>query len=233
MNSKYAQCAFCPVKDGEKACQIPEGKGPDFCPTLHSRPLLERSLARLSDPGLGNFARQASIQEAECYSGRAKSPFTVHPVKPRLEEIIEFSRRSGYRRLGLAFCEGLKREAKTTALILSRAGFEVVSVMCCVGGIPKERLGLTEDQKIRRDSFEPMCNPLAQAEILNEADTEFNILLGLCVGHDSLFLKQSKAYCTVFAVKDRVLGHNPLALIYTAESYYRRFLDPREGEENR
>ena len=66
-----------------------------------------------------------------------------------------------------------------------------------------------------------MCNPIAQALILNEAQTEFNVVLGLCVGHDSLFLKYAEAPCTMLAVKDRLLGHNPLAAIYTIESYYR------------
>jgi len=72
-----------------------------------------------------------------------------------------------------------------------------------------------------------MCNPISQAEVLNAADTDFNILLGLCVGHDSLFLKYSKALVTVFAVKDRVLGHNPLGAIYNYDSYYERFKQDR------
>ena len=54
--------------------------------------------------------------------------------------------------------------------------------------------------------------------------TQLNILLGLCVGHDSLFIKYSEAPVTVFAVKDRVLGHNPIAAIYTANSYYNKKL---------
>ncbi len=32
-----------------------------------------------------------------------------------------------------------------------------------------------------------MYSPIVQAEILNEAGTHFNILLGLRVGHDALF----------------------------------------------
>ena len=70
---------------------------------------------------------------------------------------------------------------------------------------------------------ETMCNPMAQAGICNDAETDFNMMMGLCVGHDSLFLKNSRAYTTVFAVKDRLLGHNPLALVYTSKSYYTRF----------
>jgi len=51
----------------------------------------------------------------------------------------------------------------------------------------------------------------------NDEQTEFNIVMGLCVGHDSLFLKYSNAPCTVLAAKDRLLGHNPLAAIYTVD----------------
>ena len=60
----------------------------------------------------------------------------------------------------------------------------------------------------------------------NEAKTDLNILLGLCVGHDSLFIKYSEAPITIFAVKDRVLAHNPLGAIYQAESYYKDKLFP-------
>ncbi len=69
-----------------------------------------------------------------------------------------------------------------------------------------------------------MCNPIAQAEFLNKENTEFNIVLGLCVGHDTLFFKYSKAPVTVLAVKDRVLAHNPLGAIYQSESYYKNKL---------
>ena len=66
-----------------------------------------------------------------------------------------------------------------------------------------------------------MCNPILQAMVLNDGKTDLNVLLGLCVGHDSLFFKYAEAPCTVLAVKDRLLGHNPLAAIYTSDSYYR------------
>jgi uncharacterized metal-binding protein len=66
-----------------------------------------------------------------------------------------------------------------------------------------------------------MCNPVLQAMVLNKGKTEFNVLLGLCVGHDSLFFKYAEAPCTVLAVKDRLLGHNPLAAIYNLDHYYR------------
>jgi uncharacterized metal-binding protein len=55
--------------------------------------------------------------------------------------------------------------------------------------------------------FKPMCNPIAQVFLFNEGKTEFNAIVGLYVGHESLFLKYAQARCAVFAVMDRLLGH--------------------------
>jgi uncharacterized metal-binding protein len=107
---------------------------------------------------------------------------------------------------------------------LEAQGFEVVSVICKVGRTPKENIGIRGEEKVRIGEFESMCSPIAQAMILNEVKTDFNIMVGLCVGHDSLFLKYSEAYCTVLVAKDRVLGHNPCAALYTAGSFYARML---------
>ena len=126
-----------------------------------------------------------------------------------------------YTKLGLAFCMGLRKEAGVVEKILTVNGFEVVSGVCKMGREPKETLGIRDDQKVNVGCFEAMCNPIAQAYVMNGEKTEFNIMMGLCVGHDSLFLKYAEAPCTVFAVKDRLLGHNPLAAVYTIDSYYR------------
>ncbi len=42
------------------------------------------------------------------------------------------------------------------------------------------------------------------------------------MGHDSLFIKYANAYTTILVVKDRVLGHNPVEALYTADGYYQR-----------
>ena len=115
-------------------------------------------------------------------------------------------------------------EAGLLVPILENRGFEVISVCCKCGSVPKEELGLKDEEKVFPGRFEAMCHPIAQAEILNEADTDFNIMLCLCVGHDSLFLKYSKALCTVLAAKDRLFAHNPLAGLYQSKSYHRRVL---------
>ena len=170
------------------------------------------------------FARQASIQEGECYSNRHVKPYILHPVKPRIQETCEFAQKMGYKKLGVAFCDGLSKEALSLTKILIAQGFDVISVRCKVGGIPKENIGIKEEEKVLMGEFDPMCNPIAQAMILNEEKTDFNILIGLCVGHDSLLLKYSNAFCTVLVTKDRVLGHNPVAALYTSNCYYARLL---------
>ena len=98
------------------------------------------------------------------------------------------------------------------------------SLSCKNGSVLKEFINISNEEQVRPCTYEPMCNPIGQAKLLNQSGTQLNILLGLCVGHDSLFLKYSEAPVTIFAVKDRVLGHNPLAAIYMAEGYYKKKL---------
>jgi len=224
MEKMMPACAQCSVKD--KMCVKQEGSGPDFCPTKTQDKIVQSALKKYQDPEILRFAHAASVQEAECYVRREEKPFVLRPTKTRVEEVMEFAQRMGYRKLGVAFCNGLAREAGTFARILEQNGFEVVSVNCKVGRVEKEFLGLKDAQKVKVGCPESMCNPISQAEILNEAGTEFNVLLGLCVGHDSLFLKNAKAFTTVLVVKDRVLGHNSVAALYGAHSYFQRLMVP-------
>ena len=105
--------------------------------------------------------------------------------------------------------------------LLRRAGLEVVSVICKTGGVDKERCGIPDEHKLRPGNYEAMCNPIAQAMLLNEQKTQFNIALGLCVGHDSMFYKYSDALVTTLVAKDRVTGHSPAAALYCAEGYFK------------
>ena len=195
-------------------------EGPENCPTRTMQELFESVHAEYEKPDVAEFARQASIQEYECYMNL---PEGMTPRNPRVEEVAQFARKMGYSRLGIAFCAGLREEAGILEEILVRREFEVVSVCCKAGGIPKESIGLTEEQKIGGPgTWETMCNPIAQAKLLNEANTEFNIVVGLCVGHDSLFFKYADAPTTVLIAKDRVFGHNPAAGLYLSKSYYRK-----------
>lgn len=219
-------CALCDVDPPERICVTKEGKGGKGCPTLRSRQALDEANREYEIPEVRDFARKASLQEAECYANRHQKPYIMQPTKTRIVEICEFAKKMGYRRLGLAFCVGLVKEARLVTEILESHGFEVVSVLCKAGRTSKDLIGLEESEKIFQGTDEAMCNPIYQATVLNHEKSQFNVLLGLCVGHDSLFFKYAKAPTTVLAVKDRVTGHNPLAAVYLSESYYRKTRHP-------
>lgn len=152
-----------------------------------------------------------------CISARVEAG--GYGVWPRVREIMEFSRLAGFTKLGLAFCVGLRNEAREVNRILESNGFTVSSVMCKTGSRSKEELGLRDDEKVRPGQFEAMCNPVVQALLLNKEQTDLNVLLGLCVGHDTIFIKHSEAPITVLAVKDRATGHNPLAAVYAGHYF--------------
>jgi uncharacterized metal-binding protein len=198
-------CAEC----ARLACDVGEAERyPLNCPSKDQNE--SEMLAPYREGDDARLARNAALVEAYGYCRLT-----------RLEETMDFARRCGFSRLGLAFCIGLQREAAVVARVLRANGFAVESVVCKNGALPKEELGLAQEDKVSPGEYESMCNPIGQARALGQAQTQLNLLLGLCVGHDSLFVKHSEAPVTVLAVKDRVLGHNPLAAVYLADGYYR------------
>lgn len=204
------RCAMC----GVQACSAEPGtkEYPSFCIVPTEKAVLSRAEeVYLSQDGLREFALAAARTEAAGYC-----------KEPRVEEIMNFARRIDARRLGIASCVGLIREARMLQEILEANGFEVESVCCKVGSIDKEKIGLRDEEKVRPGQYESLCNPVGQAMLLNKASTNLNIVVGLCVGHDSLFFKHSEAPVTVLVAKDRVTGHNPVAALYTSQSYYKR-----------
>lgn len=217
-------CATCPEKLPNMLCMSTSGSSHGGCPTVTRRELLAEANKKYEDPETKTFARQSSIQEALCYANRHERPYVMQPTKTRIVEICEFARRMGYKRLGLVFCAGLKSEAAIVDSIFRKWDFEVVSACCKAGRTSKDFIGVEEQDKVFQGTDEAMCNPIFQAHVVNEEKTDFNIALGLCVGHDSLFFKHATAHVTVLAVKDRVTGHNPLAAIYLHDSYYRRIV---------
>jgi len=204
-------CARCSIHacSEEHPQQMPKN-----CP-MHQHALLSEALEQYQSPENHNFYIKASEIEAIGYGQWV-----------RLRETVELCKSMGYRRIGMAFCRGLRNEAKVIDGLLRRHGFEVVSVICKTGGISKEKAGIPESGKLKPNQFEPMCNPIAQARLLNEQNTQFNIAVGLCVGHDSLFYKYSDALVTTLIAKDRVLAHNPAGAVYCAEGYFKAKLEP-------
>jgi len=210
----------CPVC-GVQACKSAPGekKLPAFCPMdAESEELAAIERKYLDDEDLRKWA---------CESARTESAGYCRMT--RIEEIMDFARRIGATRLGIAHCVGLVSEAKIAYEIFRAHGFEVEAICCKVGSIEKGKVGLKEEEKLHPGQFEALCNPVAQAELLAHAGTQLNVVIGLCVGHDSLFFQHSKAPVTVLVAKDRVLGHNPVAALYTSSSYYKRLKAGKTG----
>ena len=209
-------CRSC-IDCAAGACDGKHGTYPSFCLTAaikdggEAAALCEESLDKyLNDPEDSLIAKASATVEFENYCKMT-----------RVEEICEFAAKIGASRLGIATCVGLLREARTAAEIFRRKGFEVYGAACKVGAIRKTDIGINPEQ----ESLGPhICNPILQAKILNEKKTDLNIVIGLCVGHDSLFYKYSNALCTTLVTKDRVLGHNPVAALYQADGYYSKLL---------
>lgn len=211
------KCPMC----GIQACSRGDlSAAPPFCPAVTSPEVLAAARQVYDDdPETRRLSVASARVEAEGYCRW-----------PRVQEVMAFARRLGARHLGIAHCSGMIREARLLQEMLEANGFQVSGVICKVGSIPKEEVGLTDAEKVRPGGFEALCNPVGQAMLLNAAGTDLNVVVGLCVGHDSLFFQHSDAPVTVLVAKDRVTGHNPVAALYTSQSYYRRLRDPEQLE---
>ncbi len=236
--SDVCKCATCqgkicyPRGNNINAPLPPLNEAPGHCPMRRYPDEIRRATGNYHKANIREFARLASIQEAECYGISADG---MRTEIPRIEEIVQFAKKCNYTKLGLAFCIGLREEARLTTKIFEAKGFQVSSICCKVGRMPKEIIGIKGEEKITGpDMMEPMCNPVVQAKIMNAEEVDLVVLLGLCVGHDTLFFKYCDRPCTVLAVKDRVTGHNPLAAVYMSKSpYYSRLQTPEPKEESR
>lgn len=193
-------------------CNRHESHYPEFCVSQHVSPELAEEAKALY--------HAEEINEKIAYaSASIESDFYCE--KTRLEEVALFAERIGAKKLGIATCVGLIRESRIVARYLREKGFLVFGTGCKVGEVDKAYIGLTQVNPCLGTN---MCNPILQAKVLNREQMDLNIIIGLCVGHDSLFTKYAEAPCTTLVVKDRVLAHNPVGAIYQADSYYKRKL---------
>ena len=195
---------------------------PGTCPSERHGDVIAAAFAEYAgETEEAKIARIGAVVEGLCYS-REPGSDVIKPQWTRVEDTIAFALLMGYRKIGIATCIGLLEETERLCAILKAQGLEPESVCCKAGSIDKTKLGISEEDKVRPGTFEPACNPIAQAEICNRIGTDMNIIVGLCVGHDMLFNRHSKAPVTTLVVKDRVTGHNPIAVLYGQNFYYKR-----------
>ncbi|MBN1365404.1 MAG: DUF1847 domain-containing protein [Syntrophaceae bacterium] len=210
--NKQIQCSYCT----KKLCFVGDlSQAPNFCPSKLHPGLMAEAKEKLKDPEKRRMAQDV----ARTWKDYGKLT--------RVEETVLYARLRGFKKLGLAFCVGLSQEAELFTNLLINEGFEVVSVCCMCGALSSDDVGLPEEDKIVPGFRQPMCNPIGQASVLDDCGCELNIMLGLCVGDDTLFIKHSQAPVTILAVKDRVLAHNPLGALYTSRHIYTRLKTKR------
>ncbi len=203
MESIAPECAKC----GVRRCRTLDKnkKVPDFCPTENYPDIVRESVRKHKTD---SEVRAIDLAWAELMNKIRQDVFSW----TRLEEVIEYAKIRKVEKIGIATCIGLIREAQLLTKVFEGRGFDVISVCCLAGEVTPEEVDI-----VREGVF---CDPLIQAAILNREGTELNIMLGLCVGHDILFLRHSQADVTPLVVKDRATGHNPAAALYLSEGYY-------------
>ncbi|SHN79947.1 DUF1847 domain-containing protein [Desulfitobacterium chlororespirans] len=212
---KKLSCTDCALLNCHKKDKI----FPQFCLTTHTP---EETIE-----GINELYRKDDLV-AKLSNAAAEIEGTYYGKLTRVEEIIAFAKRIGAKKIGIATCVGLMSEAKIFTKILKAKGLESYGIICKVGAVDKTQVGVPEELKVNKGCHESLCNPVLQATLLNEEKTDLNVIVGLCVGHDSLFIKYSEAPVTTLITKDRVLGHNPAAALYASGFYYRRLL--QEGD---
>ena len=214
-NSECKKVLHSCVDCGITNCNKMDKYYPDFCLTTAMDETLLGEVIRLYDDEENKKVTLAAAGvESDYYCQMC-----------RVEETIEFAKRIGAKKIGIATCVGLIRETRTLTKILRSHGFEVYGVACKAGTVRKTEVGIP---KTCENTGVNMCNPILQAKMLNAEHTDLNIVMGLCVGHDSMFYKYAEGLTTTLVVKDRVLGHNPVAALYAADGYYHNKLCPQD-----
>jgi uncharacterized metal-binding protein len=167
---------------------------PKTCPT-RTEPEVSRDAAPYLDP-----TRIAEMQAAD------HAPFTPDGEKRnRVDELIFYAKARGMKRIGVAFCVTLLKEAQGLGRKLRAEGLEAELVCCRVGAIDYDEISLP---KAHPDRFAAICNPVAQARLLDGRNVDLVVQIGLCIGHDLILQAECKAPVTTLVVKDRTLDHH-------------------------
>ena len=201
-------------------CYRQTAEYPDLCPTINTDDAVLKSAKNTY------LGRTLDAKMALAY---AEVEGTYCGKLTRVEEIIAFANRIGAKRIGIATCIGLIEETRIFVKILKANDLEPHAVLCKVGSVDKTEIGIPEEMKLQKGTHESICNPVLQAKLLNQWKSDLNVIVGLCVGHDSLFIRHASAPVTTLIVKDRVTGHNPAAALYTCGFYYKRLFKEGRG----
>lgn len=212
MNIHTPQCGKCTYYYCQNTQKnIDKAKLPAFCPMKTMEEALKIALEKFN---VNEFQKRlyyhATIIEDEAYE---MIRGIRQAVRPRIREIVEFCKKVGFKKIGVVFCSGVRNEAKIVVEVFENFGLEVYSAICKCGSFPKPLMGVPEEE-LRLLKQTIACNSVGQAELMNQARTDINVICGLCIGHDIIFTLNSKAPVTTLIVKDRVTGHSSINSLY-------------------
>jgi len=195
MEKPYA-CASC----AKSSCLKGEfERMPTTCPT-RTRPDIARDATPYTE----------ELTHAEMVSADA-TPFAADGEKRnRVEELAAYAKSQGLGRIGIAFCVSLTKEAQKLGKILREQGLQTELVCCRVGAIDYDEIGLP---KAHPERFAAICNPVAQAKLLNAKKVDLVAQVGLCIGHDLILQRECEVPVTTVVVKDRALDHHSVAAL--------------------
>ena len=186
-------CASCV----DQTCFTGQGEMPVDCPERNR----EESGPKEPVAGFAEFAAQIRKKQIN-----------------RINEVIEYARFMKIEKIGIACCIGLHDELRVVTNMLKKADLHSVSVMCKTGSYEKKSVGVPVRFRMTTKTGYSVgcaaCNPVAQAMVLNREKTGLNLIIGLCAGHDSIFMKYSEVLTATLVAKDRSNGHNPAAILY-------------------
>lgn len=216
------QCSKCEVRvctvDAEGK-RLP-GEAPSWCPMKTKADVIKRALEKQTDEDR-RIAHAAAVVESEAY---LREPWGLKPYATRILEVINFAKKMGYKKIGIACCFASGWDANVLHNVLANRGFEVLARFCKVHQLHNtDFLNLKEEETLVPGGYQSMCNPIAQVDCLVDSGCEMIITHGECTGHDALAGKYSQVPFTVLGVKDRVLAHNPIvALTCPWNAYYQK-----------
>jgi uncharacterized metal-binding protein len=172
---------------------------PAYCYANNHINALDNANKKYSEETTIDYYKSASLVSSK-YDG----------MRPRIAEAIDFVKEMGFHKIGFAACLAFEYEMKTIREIFVKEELEPIIVGCQIGNSTPGDRGVAELLKYSNST----CNPIGQAEILNEESTQLNFIVGLYMGHDILFSEYSSAPVSTLVVKDRMTGNNPVAALH-------------------
>lgn len=198
-----------------RVCMTGTGKAPANCP--------------MRAPGYDEKIRSAYAQKTVCAMENAAQTACGtkedRDLTPRIKVLIEYMKKMGYKKIGIIFCAMVFSEMDWLSRILRKCGFEVVSACCLNGGTNITEHGVELPEPAVKPGYDPACNPIGQARLMNAQHTEFNIVSSLCAGHDTLAFRYSEAPCSLLSIKDVSMEMCPINALHLYPKYP-ELLDP-------